>query len=110
MKKRFLPKLKIKKGDKVRVVSGKDKGRESTVEKVFPKDGKVLVNGVNIYKKHARAGKGGKKGGIIDIVKPLPISAVAPLCPKCGKPTRFGFKLTEGHEKIRICRKCKEAV
>ncbi|MDO8551592.1 MAG: 50S ribosomal protein L24 [bacterium] len=100
--------LKIKKGDKVKVTVGKDKGREGTVEKVFPKDQKVLVAGINIFKKHARAQKGGKKGGIIDVVKPLPLSNIAPICPKCGKITRFGYNMTP--ERTRICRKCKEVI
>lgn len=107
-KKRTIQKLKIKKGDKVRVLSGKDKGREGVVEKVFPKNRKVLVTGVNIYKKHARAGKGGKKGGIIDIVRPLSVSVVASICPKCGKATRLGFRIAG--EKMRICRKCQEVI
>lgn len=101
-------KLKIKKGDKVRVTKGKDKGREGTVEKVFPRGNKVLITGVNIYKKHAKSGRGGKKGGIIDVIKPLPISNVAPLCPKCNKPTRFGYRMKP--EKLRICRKCGEVI
>lgn len=88
-------------------MAGKDKGREGVVEKVFPKENKVLVGGVNISKKHAKASRG-RKGGIIDVVRPLPLASVAPICPKCGKPTRFGFKLTP--EKVRFCKKCREVI
>ncbi len=104
----FSRKLKIKKGDKIRVVLGKDKGREGTVEKTFPKENKILVAGINIAKKHTRATQG-RKGGIIDIVVPLSIAKVAPICPKCGKITRFGFLLNQ-KEKVRICRKCQEVI
>lgn len=100
-------KVKLKRGDKVKVMVGKDRGREGLVEKIFPKEGKVLVSGVNLYKKHTRA-REGRKGGIIDVVRPLPLSNVAPLCPKCGQPTRFGFKFQP--ERVRICRKCQEVL
>lgn len=103
---------KLKKGDKVKIMAGKDKGREGTVEKVFPKEGKVLVSGINIYKKHSRGqGKEGKgAGGIIDIVLPLSQASVALLCPKCGKPTRIGFQILTNAGKVRVCRKCKEVI
>lgn len=100
--------MKIKRGDKVKVTAGKDKGREGTVERVFLKEDKVLVTGVNLYKKHSKAGKGGKGGGIIEITKPLPIANVSPLCPKCGAVTRFGYKMLP--EKTRICQKCQEVI
>ena len=101
--------MKLKKGDKVKVTAGKDKGREAVVEKVFPRLGKVLVPGVNLYKKHAKAQKSGRPGGIIDVLKPILINKVVPLCPKCGQPTRFGYRLSVD-TKIRICKKCGEAI
>lgn len=100
--------LKIRKGDKVKVVSGKDKGRQGVVEKVFPKKEKVLVAGVNIYKKHSKPRKEGEKGGIIDMVRPLTISKVQLICPKCNKVTRVGQR--PGEKKSRICRKCEESI
>ncbi|MGB9911413.1 MAG: 50S ribosomal protein L24 [Microgenomates group bacterium] len=100
---------KIKKGDTVVVLIGKDKGRKGKVEKIFPKEGKVLIPGINIVKKHVKPRKEGEKGGIVEIAKPLAVSKVALVCPKCGKPTRVGFLLTkEGKE--RICKKCQQAV
>ena len=107
--------MKLKKSDKVKITAGKDKGREGVVEKVFPKTGKILVSGLNIYKKHSRAqGKEGKSGGgIIDIVRPLFLTNVALVCPKCGKPTRVGYQILKDgppHRRVRICRKCKEII
>jgi len=103
-------KMKLKKQDKVKVMVGKDKGREGVIEKIFPKIRKILVSGVNISKKHSR-GKGGGKGsgGIIDITSPLPISNVALICPKCGKTTGIGSQKTPEGKK-RICKKCKSEI
>lgn len=98
---------KIKKGDKVQVLLGKDRGKVGDVERVLGKKGKVIVAGVNIYKRHVKKFQG-VEGGIIDIVKPVDISNVALICPKCKKPTRVGFK--EGEGKIRICKKCKQEI
>ena len=101
-------KIKIKKGDTIKVMAGKDKGKTGKVEKVFPKQAKVLVAGVNIYKRHLKPRGEGKPGGIIDIVKPLPLANVALLCPKCQQPTRVGFIFDKQKEKLRICKKCQE--
>ncbi len=96
--------LKLKKGDKIKVTIGKDKGREGTIEKVLPKELKVIVPGVNMYKKHLK-GNGETKGGIYDIPRPLSLGKIALICPKCKKITRVGFKMA-GEDKLRICRKC----
>ncbi len=101
--------MKIKKGDKVKIILGKDRGRQSRVEKVFPKEGKVLVAGLNLYKKHVRPKREGEKGGVVEISRPFTISKVALVCPKCGQPTRVGYRLS-GKEKLRVCRKCKEII
>lgn len=96
--------LKLKVGDTVEVTSGKDKGRDGKVEKIFPKDNRVLIAGINVYKKHVK-GFRGQKGGIYDIPRPLSFSKIALLCPKCKKVTRVGFRIVAG-KKLRICRKC----
>ena len=96
--------MKIKKGDKVRVLLGKDRGKEGKVEFVSVKRQKVFVGGANLYKRHVKKQKD-IQGGIIDIPKPLDISNVALVCPNCNKLTRVGFKIT-GETKIRICKKC----
>jgi len=99
--------MKIKKGDKVRVIKGKDRGRESTVEAVLTKERKVVVSGLNVYKKAVRARQQGQKGGIVEITRPLPVENVMLLCPKCQKPTRVGYKV-EGDKKLRLCKNCQQ--
>lgn len=99
--------MKIRKGDKVRVIKGKDRGRESTVEKVLPKEKKVVVAGLNIYKKAVRPRQQSQKGGIVEITRPLPVENVMLLCPKCNKPARVGYKI-EGGKKLRLCKKCQQ--
>lgn len=89
-------------------MSGKDKGRGGTIEKVLPPKNQVLIPGINVYKKHARS-RGQNKGGIIDIVRPLNASKVVLVCPKCKKTTRIGYRL-EDKGKVRICRRCQEVV
>lgn len=96
--------LKFKIKDKVKITSGKDKGREGEIERVFPKEKLVLVPGINVYKKHVK-GAPGQKGGIYDVPRPLSFSKIAIVCPKCKKVTRLGFKVVE-NQKLRICRKC----
>jgi large subunit ribosomal protein L24 len=95
----------FKKGDKVKVLQGKDRGREGKIEKVIPKKEKILIPDLNIYKKHVKGGVAGQKSGIYEVPRPLPFNKVALVCPKCKKQTRVGFKEVGG-EKVRICRKC----
>ena len=97
--------MKLKKGDQVAVVRGKDSGKKGTVEKVFSKEAKVVVEGVNQYKRHIKSRMPGQKSEIITLTKPMAIANVQLICPKCKKPTRIGFKMLKD-EKVRICRKC----
>ena len=97
--------LRIKKGDRVRVLTGKDRGKEGEVMRAMPETGKVIVDGVNVAKKHQKATRATMQGGIIDKDMPIPVSQVALLCPSCG-PTRVGYRVTPEGEKVRICRKC----
>lgn len=101
-------KIKIKKGDKIKVLLGKDRGKEGTVEHVAGKKSKVFVSGANIYKRHVRKMQG-VEGGIINLPKPLDISNVGLICPNCKKVTRIGYTL-EKDSKIRICKKCKKEI
>jgi len=101
--------VKIKKGDKVKIIAGKDRGREGVVEKVIPKEKRVVVTGVNLYKKHVKPRREGEKGGIIEIARSLDIAKVALICPKCKQVTRVGYKI-QGKEKFRVCRKCGERI
>ena len=96
--------MKIKKGDRVRVLSGKDRGKEGTVMRALPADRKVIVDGVNVAKKHQKPTRATMQGGIIDRDMPVDVSNVQIVCPSCG-PTRVGYKIEDGN-KTRICRKC----
>ena len=98
--------LRIKKGDRVRVLAGKDRGKEGEVMRAIPESGKVIVDGVNVAKKHQRATRQAQQGGIIDKDMPIPASNVAILCPTDG-PTRVGYRFDDKGNKIRICKKCK---
>jgi len=102
--------MKLKKGDKIKVIKGKDKGRTGKIEKTLPKLGKVLIPGINVYKKHAKARSEKQPGGIIEIIKPLPVANVVLVCPKCNKPTRVGYQIDKSGGKSRICRKCQAVV
>ena len=97
--------MKIKKGDKVQVLSGKDRGKEGVVMFAFPEKQTVIVEGVNLAKKHQRPQGEGKPGGIIDKDMPMHVSNVAALSPKDGKPTRVGYKVLEDGTKVRICKR-----
>lgn len=101
--------MKLKKGDTVYLTSGKDKDKKGTIEKVFPKEDKVQIAGLNIFKKHLKKRSDGGQGGIIQFSRPLSTAKVSLLCPKCKKITRVGFNKTKD-EKIRICKKCEQPI
>lgn len=94
--------MKIRKGDKVRVLTGKDRGVEGTVLVALPAAGKVIVEGVNTAKRHTKPRSEEKPGGILDKDMPIDVSNVAVLSPKDGKPTRIAYKFEDG-KKIRVC-------
>jgi large subunit ribosomal protein L24 len=100
---------KFRKGDEVKVVAGKEKGKKAKIERVLHKEGKLLIEGVNLYKRHLKARSQNQKSEIVTISKPLPLGNIALICPKCHKQTRVGFK-TEKNNTIRICRKCKTEI
>ena len=97
--------MKIKKGDRVIVLTGKDRGKSGEVIRTLPKEGKVIVDGVNVAKKHQRATRATVQGGIIDKDMPLPISSVAIISPGDGRPTRVGYRYDDQGRKVRICRR-----
>ena len=97
--------MKIKKGDRVRVLSGKDRGKEGVVMRALPSERKVIVDGVNVAKKHQKPTRVTMQGGIIDKDMPIDVSNVAIVCPTDGA-TRIGYRIDENGHKARICRKC----
>ena len=102
------PKLNVKTGDTVVVISGKDKGKEGKIQKAFPAEGKIVVEGVAMVKKHQKPRGQGLPGGIVEKEAAIPACKVMLVCPKCKKPTRIAHKFTEGEKarKVRICKKC----
>ena len=98
--------MNIKKDDVVVVLSGKDKGKKGKVITADPKNGKVIVEGVNVAKHHIKPRKAGEEGGIIKKETPIYASKVMRVCPKCGKPTREAHKFLKDGTKERICKKC----
>lgn len=101
--------MKIKKGDNVKILSGKDRGKTGKVLNVDLKKNKVTVDGLNVFKKHVRPRKQDEKGEIVQVVRPMPISKVMIVCPACGKATRVGYHV-ENDAKVRICRRCKATI
>ena len=102
--------LSVKKEDTVQVITGKNKGKRGRIISVIPKAMKVIVEGVNVKKKHMKPNKQYQQGGIIDKEAPIYISNLMLVCPKCDKPTRIGNKVLEDGRKLRECRKCKEVM
>lgn|SRR5690554_1197579 len=100
-----MAKMKIRKGDRVVVLSGKDRGKEGVVSRALPTEGKVLVDGVNVAKKHQKPTRSTMQGGIIDKDMPIPVSNVAVISPKDGKATRVGYKVDDKGNKVRICKR-----
>ena len=101
--------MKIRKGDNVKILSGKDRGKSGKVSRVFGKEKKALVEGMNLVKRHTRPRKQGEKGQRVSVPAAIDSSNLSLICPKCSKPTRVGYK-TGGENKFRTCKKCKSEV
>lgn len=104
--------MKIRKGDTVSIILGKDRKKTGKVLQVFPKDDRLIVEGINIVKKHVRPKRSGEKGQRVEVPRPLNVSNVKLICPKCKKATRVGYKLAQKRKekKIRVCKKCKQEI
>ena len=101
--------MKVKKGDTVLVISGKDRGRTAKILRSLPKDRMILVDGINLKTKAVKPKKQGEVGQMVKIAAPIDVSDVKFLCPKCGKAARIGYKI-EGGKKFRVCKKCNSEV
>ena len=97
--------MKIKKGDKIKITIGKDKGKTGVVEKVYKNSNKALMTGMNLYKRHVKKNEKMPQGGIVEIPRAMDISKLAIVCPKCTKVTRIGYMVEKG-KKYRVCKKC----
>lgn len=106
----MIKKIHVKTGDTVIVLNGKDRGKKGKVLAVSPKEGKVIVEGINMVTKHVKPRKMGEEGGIVKAEGALYACKVQLVCPHCGKPTRASHKLYEDGTKERICKKCGEAL
>ncbi len=105
-----MPGLEVRKGDEVLVIAGKDRGKQGRVTEVRPRERRVVVEGVNIVKRHRKANPAKREqGGIIDIPSPLALSKVMVVCPRCHKPTRVGHRVS-GETNERVCKQCGEAI
>ncbi|MBR2836306.1 MAG: 50S ribosomal protein L24 [Coriobacteriales bacterium] len=101
-----MPKLHVRKGDTVKVLSGKDAGATGEVLRALPQQGRVVVKGVAIVKKSVRPSQNNPRGGIIQKEAPIAAARVQLICPECKKPTRVNHKVTEAGKKVRVCKKC----
>ena len=101
--------MKVKKGDNVLIIAGKDKGRTGKILRALPREMKILVEGINLKKKHVRPKREGEKGQVVSVPAPMDASDVKLVCPKCGKATRVGYKI-EKDKKFRICKKCESEI
>ena len=97
--------MKIKKGDKVLIISGKYRGKKGKILRAFPKKGKIMIEGINLIKRHQKPKKTGEKGQIIEVPAPIDVSNAKLICSKCGKAARVGSKIIN-NKKYRICKKC----
>ncbi|MBL78316.1 MAG: 50S ribosomal protein L24 [Acidimicrobiaceae bacterium] len=97
--------MKIRKGDKVRVLAGKDRGKEGVVSRAIPTEDKVIVEGVNMAKRHQKPTRATMQGGIIDKAMPIHVSNVAILSPADHKPTRIGYRFADDGAKVRVCKR-----
>jgi large subunit ribosomal protein L24 len=98
--------MKIRRGDEVLVLTGKDQGESGRVRRAFPRENRVLVEGVNMVKRHMKPGGQARQTGIIRREAPIHVSNLMLICPKCQQPTRIGYRLLEDGSRSRVCKKC----
>jgi large subunit ribosomal protein L24 len=102
--------MRIRKDDTVLVIAGKDKGKKGKVRQSFPKESRVVVDGVNKVKRHTRPRGAVRQAGIIEREAPMHVSNVMLICTKCNRPARIGFRFLEDGTKVRVCQRCNEVI
>jgi large subunit ribosomal protein L24 len=101
--------VKVLRNDTVEVITGKDKGKRGRVRTVLPKENRVVVENINVYKRHVKRGRA-RQTGIIQFEAPLQASNVMVVCPNCDRPTRVGYDLQEDGTKVRVCKHCDQVI
>jgi large subunit ribosomal protein L24 len=102
--------MKIRKGDTVVIIAGKDRGKRGKVRRAWPDEERVVVDGLNMIKRHSRARRAARQAGIIELEAPIHVSNVMLVCEKCGEPTRVSFRFLDDGKKVRICNSCQEMI
>jgi len=102
--------MKIRKNDTVVIIAGKDRGKKGKIRRALPNEDRVIVEGLNMIKRHSRAGRAARQAGIIELEAPIRVSNVMLVCGKCGKPTRVSVSFLEDGKKVRICNSCREVI
>lgn len=102
--------MRIRKDDTVVIITGKDRGKKGKVRRAFPDEDRVIVEGLNMIKRHSRARRATRQAGIIELEAPINVSNVMFICNKCSKPTRIGFRFLDDGKKVRICNSCREVI
>lgn len=97
--------MKIRKGDTIKIITGKDNGKSGKVLKVLPQKNKILIDGLNLYKKHVRPKRQGEKGEVVSVPRPIDVSNVMLVCPNCGQAVKISYRF-DNERKLRICKKC----
>ncbi len=101
--------MRLKKGDTIKILTGKDKGKTGKLLKILSKKNKVLIEGLNLYKKHVRAKRQGEKGELVSVPRPIDVSNVALFCSNCNQAVKVKYQF-QGENKLRVCGKCRAAI
>ena len=102
--------MKIRKDDTVVIIAGKDRGKKGKVRRALPNEDKLIVEGINMIKRHSRARRATRQAGIIELEAPIYVSKLMLLCDKCGNPTRVNFRFLDDGKKVRVCNSCREVI
>ena len=102
--------MKIRKDDTVVIIAGKDSGKKGKVRRALRNEDRVIVEGLNMIKRHSRARRAVRQAGIIELEAPIHVSNVMLVCEKCGKPTRVSFRFLDDGKRVRVCKSCREVI